>query len=50
VLVVGMHRDPAGGSLPGAIAHRAAVLSLRPLTQNEAAAVPCHFRVLDPLL
>jgi len=39
VLVVGMHRDPAGGSLPGAIAHRAAVLSLRPLTQNEAAAM-----------
>jgi len=39
VLVVGMHRDPAGGSLPGAIAHRAAVLSLRPLTPNEAAAM-----------
>jgi DNA-binding CsgD family transcriptional regulator len=39
VLVVGMHRDPAGGSLPGAIAHRAAVLSLRPLTANEAAAM-----------
>ncbi len=39
MLVVGMHRDPAGGSLPGAIAHRAAVLSLRPLTQNEAAAM-----------
>jgi predicted ATPase len=34
-----MHRDPAGGSLPGAIAHRAAVLSLQPLTQNEAAAM-----------
>ena len=39
MLVVGMHRDPAGGSLPGSIAHRAAVLSLRPLTQNEAAAM-----------
>jgi DNA-binding CsgD family transcriptional regulator len=39
MLVVGMHRDPAGGSLPGSIAHRAEVLSLRPLTQNEAAAV-----------
>ena len=39
VLVVGMHRDPAGGSLPGAIAHRAAALSLRPLTPNEAAAL-----------
>jgi DNA-binding CsgD family transcriptional regulator len=39
LLVVGMHRDPAGGSLPGSIAHRAEVLSLRPLTQNEAAAV-----------
>jgi DNA-binding CsgD family transcriptional regulator len=39
VLVVGMHRDPAGASLPGAIAHRAEMLTLRPLTQNEAAAV-----------
>jgi len=39
VLIVGMHRDPAGASLPGTIAHRAAVLSLRPLTQNEAAAM-----------
>jgi DNA-binding CsgD family transcriptional regulator len=39
MLVVGMHRDPAGGSLPGSIAHRAAVLSLRPLAQNEAAAM-----------
>ena len=39
MLVVAMHRDPAGGSLPGSIAHRAEVLSLRPLTQNEAASV-----------
>jgi DNA-binding CsgD family transcriptional regulator len=39
MLIVGMHRDPAGASLPGAIAQRAEVLSLRPLTQNEAAAI-----------
>src|SRR5262249_57114696 len=39
MLVVGMHRDPAGASLPGAIVHRAEMLSLRALTQNEAAAM-----------
>jgi DNA-binding CsgD family transcriptional regulator len=39
ILVVAMHRDPSGGSLPGAIVHRAAVLSLRPLTQSQAAAM-----------
>lgn len=39
MLVIGMHRDPAGGSLPGAIVHRAEMLSLRALTQNEAAAM-----------
>src|SRR5262252_4269833 len=37
MLVVGIHREPASGSLPAAIAHRAAVLSLRPLTPDEAA-------------
>jgi DNA-binding CsgD family transcriptional regulator len=39
MLVVGMHRDPAGASLPAAIVHRAEMLSLRALTQNEAAAM-----------
>ena len=39
ILVVAMHRDPSGGSVPGAIAHRATALSLRPLTQTEAAAM-----------
>jgi len=39
MLVVGMHRDPAGASLPGAIVHRAEMLSLRALTQEEAAAM-----------
>jgi len=37
LLVVGMHRDPAGASLPGAIVHRAEMLSLRALTHSEAA-------------
>jgi predicted ATPase len=39
VLIVGMHRDQEGSSLPGAIAHRADMLSLRPLTHAESAAV-----------
>ena len=39
MLVIGAHRDPAGGALPGPVTHRAEALSLRPLTQDEAAVV-----------
>jgi DNA-binding CsgD family transcriptional regulator len=39
MLVVGMHRDPAGTALPAAIVHRAEMLSLRALTRHEAAAM-----------
>ena len=40
ILVVGAHRDPAGGPLAASSAHRATeVLSLGPLTRNEAAAI-----------
>ena len=39
MIVVGAHRDAAGGSLPAPIAHRADVLSLQPLTTAEAAAL-----------
>jgi DNA-binding CsgD family transcriptional regulator len=42
VLVVGAHRDPAGGSQAASSAHRATeVLSLGPLARNDAATILC---------